>query len=102
MAAWVPRAWRDRVIIDLMIEGLVEALSWLLALLPATPAPPDVSGAVAAVVSVLSEWFGLANSWIPLADFTVVVAIVVAIRTGFTGFRLLVWVFALIHVGGTT
>ena len=90
------------MIVDVLIQAVVEVLTWVVGFLPSSPAPPDLSGIVSAFVASVSPWFGIADTWIDLGTFTGALGLMVVWHGVVGSFRLLVYVFALLHIGGTT
>lgn len=83
-----------------IITLVVALVVGLIALLPTTPAPPDIAGSVDAVFAPISGWLGAANQWVPLDVLGDAVAAMVGYAAIVFGFRLLAWVLCLVHVAG--
>jgi len=90
------------MVVDAFIQILVEVVAWAIGFLPSEPGPPAMASAVGTMVQTLSGGIGIAGTWINLSVLASVITITITWRGGIAAFRLLVWTFALLHLGGTT
>jgi hypothetical protein len=85
------------MIINKIVEAILGLAQWIVDLLPTSPAPSAVDfGAFATSHNAL-----FVNRWFPVSTIAAAVVVAFAWSLAISGIKFMVWVLALIHVGGT-
>lgn len=95
------------MVIDTILGIFITLLTGVLDLLPTDPAPPDLASMVAEAFGWMDlgglsgDALGFVAQWVPIETLAACIGAMLLWFVAIHGLRLLAWLLALIHVGGT-
>lgn len=89
------------MVIDAILNIFITALEGLVALLPSSPAPPNLAAKVTSAFGGVGGGLAFISDWLPLDELGTALAAMLVWMVAVHGLRLLGWLLALVHVGGT-
>ena len=89
------------MIVELVFKVVVGLVGAILSILPTTPTPPDLAGKFSSAFGGIGPALGFVNVWFPVSELAVALGGLLGFMVAIHLVRLIAWVLALVHIGGT-